>query len=157
MLTSSKFQRLWPFPLAIAFCVGFVLSGQDWGQSSISPTIMASTLTLGIIVTGFVMTQRTMLMTLSGSRVMRIAAKTGFHLDMIDWLSDCIWAALGLTIVSGLGLFLPETTVCKWTLTPAVSGLLPLTIFLIIRNEWMVRLVVARHLKEEGSSGSRRS
>ena len=148
-MTPRRQQRIWPF--AVAVIVGalaaYVVVLCEIG--SFPFTIPAATMTFGIVVSGFVATQRNMLLTMSGAEVLRFAVRTGLHKDVLSYLMDCIGAGLFVTGLSLVGFFLSENDLL-WAIWVAIlTGSIALVICLIIRNEILVALIVRRFLEEQ--------
>ena len=109
----------------------------------------ATTMTFGVVVSGFVATQRNMLLTMSGADVLRFAVRTGYHQDVINYLMDGIRAGLLVTVVSLLGFFVPEKSRLWDVWLPSLTATVVLVICLLIRNEGLVTRMVSRFLEEQ--------
>ena len=116
----------------------------------------AATMTFGIVVSGFVATQRNMLLTMSGAEVLRFAVRTGYHHDVINYLMDCIRAGLLVTIISLSGFFLGKNNLLWAMWLPGLAGAIALVICLIFRNEILVTRMV-RHFIEEANLPSKQN
>ena len=109
----------------------------------------AATMTFGVVVSGFVATQRNMLLTMSGAEVLRFAVRTGYHQDVIRYLMDGIRAGLLVTVISLLGFFVPEKSRLWDVWLPSLAATVVLVICLLIRNEVLVTRMVSRFLEEQ--------
>ena len=109
-------------------------------------------MTFGVVVSGFVATQRNMLLTMSGAEVLRFAVRTGYHEDVINYLMDCIRAGMLITTVSLSGLFIPKNSLLWGIWLPSLAGAIVLVVCLLIRNEILVSRIVRHYLEEANES-----
>ena len=110
--------------------------------------------TLGVIISGFAATQRSMLLTLGGTRILRHLVRTEYHNDVLTYMMQCIYAGIVVSVVSVFGMFVePRST--AWSLwVGCFVGALATTFIILVRNEMMTVRVIKRLLEERGSSGS---
>ena len=116
-----------------------------------SIALPAATMTFGVVVSGFVATQRNMLLTMSGAEVLRFAVRTGYHQDVLNYLMDGIRAGLLVTVVSLSGFFVSQSSRWWEVWLPGLAGTVVLVVCLLIRNEILVTRMV-RHFLEEANS-----
>ncbi|WP_428097982.1 hypothetical protein [Candidatus Rariloculus sp.] len=118
--------------------------------------LAAATMTFGVVVAGFTATQRTMLLTMTGKKVMQFMASAGYHDDVLMYLRQCIWAGLLFVATSALRFFISDVIwqhFWIWRLWLAIwTGLLALVLVYIVRNERLMFLIVKRFI-EESSKG----
>ena len=106
-------------------------------------------MTFGIVVAGFAATQRNMLLGLGGSRVMRFAVRTGYYDDILAYLMDCVYAGIGVSVVSVAGFFLGDSAL-PWSLWLVVlTGSISLVLALTLRNEIMIVRIIKRFMEEQ--------
>ena len=106
-------------------------------------------MTFGIVVSGFVATQRNMLLSMNGAQVLRFAARTGFYQDVLAYLMDCIQAGLIVTAVSLAGVFLHDYSHLSVAWLPLLAGGITLVVCLVFRNERLMGRIVHRFLEEQ--------
>ena len=92
------------FAAFFAGFLGFIYSDQMPNSKNMASSAMA----LGLIVAGFTETQRNMLLSMSGSKVLRFAAKTGYYKNILNYLAECVYAGLFVTFISLIGFFLAD-------------------------------------------------
>ena len=153
-MTPLRRQRMWP--VALAACLGgitlyitFVLN-----ICCLSASLPISAMTLGIVVTGFIATQRNMLLTMSRAEVLRFAVRTKYDGDIMDYFNDGIRAGLLVTAVSVVGLFLHSGSIVYQVWLACFVFSVSLVVGLIIRNERLVSLLVLRYLRDTHGSRS---
>ena len=149
-MTPGKLERLGPFTVAVFVGIGMGWLTQQWTLQP-SLTVPAATLTFGIVVSGFVATQRNLLLTMGGSQLVRYAVRTGLYKDVLNYLAQCIWAGLGVTFLSVLGMVCPNHPIAWSIWLPIQSALLMLVLCLIIRNEILMFRVVKRYWEERAT------
>ena len=115
--------------------------------------VAAGTMTLGVVVAGFTATQRNMLLSMGGSRIMRFAVKSGRYEDVLAYLKHCIWWGLTATAVSIARFFVDECVLAKhdwaWTLwLAACIGVLVGVLASIVRNERLMFIVIGQFIRE---------
>ena len=104
---------------------------------------------IGLIVAGFTATQRNMLLSMSGSRVLRFAATTGYYKDVLHYLSECIYAGLFATFLSLIGIFLEDCGVWQSVWLGALVGSILLIICILVRNEVLMNRIFTRFMEEQ--------
>ena len=146
---SAKTERYLPPTLAliIASIAAFVVFRCD--MQPLPKALAAGTMTFGVVVSGFAATQRNMLLGMRGSNVLRFAIRTGYHNDILDYLMHCVYAGLGVSVVSLVAFFLGDS-VLMWRLwIIAVTFFIVLVLTLILRNEILMVRVVKRFIQDE--------
>lgn len=113
-------------------------------------TLTLGTLTFGVVVAGFTATQRNMLIGMRALKVLADAAKVGYDHDILRYLRQCVWASMVLVVVSVARFFLndcpfPSAQMQVWTFFWVGSFILVITT--MIRNEYMMYLIVGRVMK----------
>ena len=148
-MMSGLLERYGPYAVAMLFAIAATMIAGH--IEPFDKTLVGTTASMGIIIVGFAGTQRTMLLTLGGSRFLRRAAKIGLYRGMLDYFMQPVWASLSMTIVSIIWLFVDKSIMHEvWKPWLAIwTGLLTLTLLLIIRNERLMRLVMLRFLRDQ--------
>ena len=147
-MTPARVERYWPFAVAV---VVTTLVGIGVWQFRVKPlpvSVPAATMTFGIVVSGFVATQRNMLLTMGGANVLRYAVRTGFYKDVLAYLAECIGTGLLVTGISITGFFL-DRSILGWSIwLSLLSGAASLVVCLMVRNEILVFRMIQRFLEE---------
>ena len=147
-MTDAALQRRWPFALAVFAGAAAGVFVWQFGVHSLSIAVPAATLTFGIVVAGFVATQRNMLLAMGGSEIIRFALRTGYHKDILAYLADCIGAGLAVTAISIPGLLLGES-VLAWAIWLCIQGgAVTLVVCLMARNELLMFRIIKRLWEE---------
>lgn len=146
---SAKSEKL--LPLLIALILGAV-TGAIAYIYEIQPfpkTLSAGTMTFGVVVAGFAATQRNMLLGMRGSSVLKFAVRTGFHDSVLAYLMHCVYAGLGVSVVSVVGFFVNSNPL-YWSVWFAfLIGSIALVIALILRNEILMVRIVKRFMEDQ--------
>ena len=100
---SRRSERYLPFVVAVLAGGAAAVADAIADVEPFSRLVSVGTMTLGVVVAGFTATQRNMLLGMAGTKVLRFAATTGYHKDVLDYLAHCIYAALFVTAVSAVG------------------------------------------------------
>ena len=147
-MTPSQIARIWPLPLAlfVALVAWFFANSLDMQKPPFA--VPGATMTLGIVVSGFVAAQRNMLLPMVGSRVLRFAVRTGYYKDIVTYLMDCILAGLLLTGFSLAAFFLGDCSLLWQIWFTGLGGLVALVVFLIVRNEILMGRVIRQYLAD---------
>lgn len=151
LLTSSRsWETRWPLlAAACATAVAAVMVSVVWRPSPLPASVPAGGMTFGIVVAGFVATQRNMLLPISSSAVMRWVARTGYHEPIIAYLTHCVRAGLLVTVISLVGLFLGDCILLWQIWISSFSGAAVLVLSLMCRNEGIMTLVMRRYFREQ--------
>ena len=156
-MTPALLERSWPFFVAVVVAGVSAAAAVLCDLGPFPIALPAGTMTFGIVVSGFVATQRNMLLTMSGAEVLDFAVRTGYHKDILVYLMDGIRAGLLVTAISLWGFF-NGTNDLLWDIwLPCLVAGATLVVCLIIRNEILVNRLVEHYLRELGApSRSRR-
>ena len=149
MTTPARLWRVVPYLPAVVCMLILSWVAVD-GIEPLTPAVPAALTTFGVVVSGFVATQRNMLLGMGGARVLRFLARTGYYEDVLAYLSECVYAGIAVSLLSIAGLFMGsrETLWSLWT-PPAAGGACLLTC-LLLRNELVMRRVLKHFVKEHG-------
>jgi len=109
---------------------GAVLAGVVWYFLKFQlPTdeheILNASLTLGAILTGFMSTAMTLLVSLHGSEVLKQLKDAGYITDLLRYLGEAIWFSFAFSAISIIGLFVdrPNWYGIVWIVFAIGSGL----------------------------------
>ena len=151
---TAMVERRFPFLLAaiVAASVAVVVFG--FGKAPSSKAIPAATMTFGIVVAGFTATQRNMLLGMQGSSVMRFLSRTEYSSDVLDYLMHCIYSALLVSIISLVGIFLPDCGPLWGLWIVSVTFTVVLVLALMWRNELMMSRIIRHFLKDPDNSAN---
>ena len=138
--------------VAILVAAVSLLAVTQCGPGTLPIALPAATMTFGVVVSGFVATQRNMLLTMSGAEVLRFAVERGYHNDVISYLMDCIRAGLLIIAISLSGFFFGDNSLLWGIWLTTMAGAVSLVICLIVRNEMLVSRMVRRFLEETNRS-----
>lgn len=102
--------------------------------------IFNSSLTFGAILTGFLSTALTLLISIQDREIVKQLKESGYIKDLIRYLAQAIWFAFAFSIVSFIGLFMVqhELLAIAWICTAVGGGL---SFFRVIR----VTLKIIQH------------
>ena len=141
-------ERYLPFLLAtvVAVSVAFVVIG--FGEIRHSSALPAATMTFGIVVAGFTATQRNMLLGMRNSSVLRFLSRTGYYIEVLYYLMQCVYSALLVSAISVVGFFVGCNALPwrMWIVT--ISFAVALVLIMIWRNEILMARIIRRFLEE---------
>ena len=153
---STPAQRLrifWPIFTATVCAVPAVTLARwfDISSEGLPLALPIGAMTFGIVVSGFVATQRNMLLTMTGSEVLRFLVRTEYYVDTIDLLMDCIYVGLLFTVTAAAGLLVvaftepgyQEAWLC------VIIWMAALVVFLVGRNERLMAKIVGHYMREQ--------
>ncbi len=143
---SRRGERLWPLVVAV---VAGGLAGMYLDHIPSPEHMATATMALGLIVAGFTETQRNMLLSMSGSKVLRFAATSGYYKDILNYLADCVCAGLFATLVSLIGIFLGDHDMWQSVWSAFWIGSILLMILVLVRNQWLMHRVFTRFMEEQ--------
>ena len=145
-------ERYWPVTTAAAagMAAGWAVFVCDAQVDS--RAVPAGTLTFGIVVAGFTATQRNMLLTMRGATVLRILQRTGNYHNVVDYMMQCIAAAIAVSAASFFGFFVDSQTILWQVWLVTGTFLVALVLGLLVRNEIIMVKVVKRFLEDPGGS-----
>ncbi len=121
-------MRLWQerhYPLALALVAGVLWQLFDVRFPTSTETLLASALTLGSILAGFLATAKTILISLAGSSTMASLRRTGFLNYVIEYVASGIWSAFGFSVLSLSGFFFsppPDWYATVWIVGGVYAG-----------------------------------
>ena len=101
----ARVERYFPFVIAAIVAIGIAIIVFGFGKVQNSNTLPAATMTFGIVVAGFTATQRNMLLGMRSSSVLRFLSRTGYYIDVLDYLMQCVYSALLVSAISVVGFF----------------------------------------------------
>ena len=148
-ITPAILRRYYPVGGAVLLSIGAFVMTQWFHLTFISNALSASTLTFGIVVSGFAATQRNMLLSLADSEVLSYAAETGHDQDILDYLKDAIYAGLGITMASVIGFCVQDYKLLCDIWTGVLVFFIVLIILVLHRNERLMRLIMNRFMSEQ--------
>ncbi len=154
-ITPATIRRYYPLWVAALLSILALVMTQRFDLTVISNTLSVSTLTFGVVVSGFTATQRNMLLSLKGSEVLSFAAKTGHDQDILDYLNDAIYAGLGTSLVSVVGFCIQRNELLCDIWTASLAFFIVLVILLLHRNERLMRLIMDRFMREQTTPSRR--
>ena len=76
--------------------------------------ILTSSITYGAIISGFMATSEAILISLRGSSVIVFLHDSGYIKDLVQYIAVAIWLPLAFAILSIIGLFIKDVSVCGW-------------------------------------------
>lgn len=101
---SLTFERIYPFLFGIAAGIVWWLTDMAIPGAA-HDAILSSSLSLGAILTGFLATSKTILISLMGTSVMERLKSSGYDADLIQYLAHAIWLSFAFSVVSLIGFF----------------------------------------------------
>ena len=144
-------------PWIVAAVTGGVLfiADKTVAIASFPSLAIGGTMTVGVVVAGFTATQRNQFLAIRGSRIFRIAAKSGYHRHILVYLAQGIYGALFLVTVSLLGFFVGACS-WPWTVWMVLWGAaIGYVISALARNEMLMSRIFDRLIEEEESRRDR--
>ena len=157
MNPAQRQRLLYPSLAAIAAVAASSLVFVRCEVESLPIALPVGALTFGVVVSGFVATQRNMLLTMTGSEVLRFAVRTGFYTDVIDYLMDGIRLGLAMMGAACVGVFVlasAELAFLQEAWLSLFAGLTVATIWTIGRNEILVARMVTRYMEGQPTTDS---
>lgn len=138
----ARVERYFPFPLAalVATVAAAVVFGL--GRVPNSNALPAATMTFGVVVAGFTATQRNMLLGMRGASVLRFLSRTGYYIDVLDYLMQCVYAALLVSVISVAGFFLGCNGLLWKVWMVAMTFTVSLVLSMILRNEILMARII---------------
>ena len=154
-MNALKVERYWPVVLATvaAIVTGTILYSYE--LRAIPRAIPAGIMTFGIVVAGFAATQRNMLLTLGGTELLNRLRTTGHGHDVLDYLMQCVYAGVGLSVAAVLGfLFSDNSALFCWLWLILITFFIALILSSVVRNEMIMKRVVKHFIVESKDSRS---
>ena len=149
-MTPLKREKYWPLAASLIPTIIAVAIMWQWGMSPLPKTVPVAIMTFGIVTSGFAATQRNMLLTMGGSRVLRFAATTGYYKEITAYLMQSIYMGLLTTGISGTGIFIENNNPLWIIWTTATTYTVSAILFTIMRNEQLVRRLIERFIEQQG-------
>lgn len=143
----ARIERYFPFFIAaiVGISVGIFTFG--FGRVPDSKALPAVTMTFGIVVAGFTATQRNMLLGMRGASVLRFLSKTGYYIDVLDYLMQCVYSALLISALSVVGFFLGCDTLLWNAWIVVMTFAVTLVLAMIWRNEMLMSRIIKRFME----------
>ena len=148
-MTRASWDRIWPIGPALLVGGLAILLTIICNVKGLPLSVPAASMTFGVVVSGFVATQRNMLLTMSGTEVMRFAVRTGYHRAVISYLMDGVRVGLLVTGISLPALLLDQGG-NTWWWRIWLSGLgfcIALVVGVLVRNEMLVSAMIRTYLE----------
>ncbi|MCG6411117.1 hypothetical protein K6U17_18075 [Vibrio fluvialis] len=101
-------EKAYPYVMAIAASSAWYICD---GKFPIGNDVLSASLTIGAILTGFLATAKTLLMTLD-TPVMNRIRDTSYASDLASYLGAAIWLCFGFCVLAMVGYFCD--TASKW-------------------------------------------
>ena len=148
----SRVERYSPFLLAAIASVVVSIVVFRCGNVLESLTLPTATMTFGIVIAGFTATQRNMLLGMRSSSVLRFLSRTGYYIDVLNYLVQGIYTALFVSAISVVGFFVNSNPLIWkiWIIT--VSFAVTLVLVIIGRNEILMGRIIKRFLEDPDST-----
>lgn len=108
----------------------------------IAGALLASSLTLGAILTGFLATSKTILISLHGSGVMEKLKSSTYIKELISYLAEAIWLSFGFSLLVLLGFFLSNSSNYFFDVAWIAAGVMSAFAFIRVTN---IILKIIRH------------
>ena len=144
----AKFERYFPFLFATIVAVGVAVLAFGFGRCPYSSALPAATTTFGIVVAGFTATQRNMLLGMRSSSVLRFLSRTGYYIDVLDYLMQCLYSALLVSAISVIVFFVDYNS-AVWNIWIIImSFAVSLVLFMIWRNEILMARIIKRFIED---------
>ncbi len=112
--------------------------------------IPLSTLSFGMIVTGFAGTQRNMLLGMNGSEILRYLATSKYYKDVMTYLMQSVYSGIWVSLVSVLGMFVEMNGLFEEVWFAVLAGSISLVICVVFRNERVMANIIRQFLKSQG-------
>jgi len=103
VIPSLQRERYAPYMLALLSAIIWHVTDTKLPEDS---SILSASLTLSAILTGFLATAKTIVMSSLESAVMIRVKKSGYLVDLISYLKQAIWLSFSFCIVSLIGFFI---------------------------------------------------
>lgn len=122
MIYSLQRERYGPYLLALlSSCVWYLTDT----KLPVENDVLSASLTLGAILTGFLATAKTIVMSSLESPVMVRVKSSGYLTDLISYLKQAIWLSFAFCIISLTGFFILNSSTCyglAWLFIGVSSG-----------------------------------
>jgi len=115
-------ERYAPYILALVSAIIWYVTDTKLPKEN---DVLSASLTLGAILTGFLATAKTIVMSSLESKVMIRLIKVGYLPDLISYLKQAIWLSFAFCIISLIGFFTLNTSSCyglAWLIIGVSAG-----------------------------------
>lgn len=150
-MTPAMRERYWPMLLAVLVMGCSFYAVQQLEIRKVPVIFPGACLTLGIVVASFTATQKSMLLTMGGSKLVRYAVTTGFYKDIVAYLREALASGLLVAILAVPALLVDDKAIIWNVWVPLQLGAFTLIVGLIARNEWLVNRIIMRYWEERSS------
>ena len=144
----AKLERNLPLLVSIIVVIVITILVFGFGKVYKPNALPAATLTFGIVVAGFTATQRNMLLGMRGSSVLQFLSRTGYYVDVLDYLMQCVYSALLVSAISGVGFFVDSHPLLWKIWIIAISSTVAFVLIAILRNEILMARIIKRFLED---------
>ena len=134
-------------PFLAGVCAGVlvaILAGEHAAKLAVGLSAVGTA--LGVIVAGFTATQRSMLLVMVGSKILRHLARARYDEDALSYLGQTIYLGVVVSVLSVSGIFLPSHHSVWLGCFVGVASAMFLT---LLRNEMIMGIVIGRFLKDQ--------
>lgn len=141
-------EKRGPTISAIIGCVAALAAAWILGMSAVPIAMIATAATIGIVMAGFSATQRNMLFSMRGTRVILRAIKINQMDRVLSYMSKNPYIGIVLTLYSFVGFFIGNNQIVVVAWTAGLGGLVCFALACLARNEAVMSLIVKRYLEE---------
>lgn len=137
-------------PGASAIIGGIASMAISWilGMTTVPTALIATAATFGIVMAGFSATQRNMLFSIRGSRVIRRAIKINQMDRVLTYLSTSSFVGILLTLLSFVAFFVGHNIIIVGVSMGILGALVSFAIGCLVRNEVVMSLIQKRYFEE---------
>lgn len=135
-------------PLAFAVIRGVCTLVLAWlsGLTTIPPALTGTAMTFGIVMAGFSATQRNMLFSMRGSRVIRRANKNNQMVRVWFYMAYNTFVGIAITLYSFLGFFSGTNLIFNSVWITVLGALVFLALGFLLSSEIILWRVLRQHL-----------
>ena len=141
-------EKYGPWTLGLTASIVSSAVTYNLGLDTISAAMVTSFMTVGIVIAGFSATLRIMIFSMRNSRVIARLGKIQHRDQVLGYLSKASFSGIGLTLVAFVGFFIPEHQIGALLWISANTLVFFLSIGYLIRNEFVMHLIVKRYMEE---------
>lgn len=138
-------MRMWvekSYPYAGGAIAGALWWYLDLDLPREAGALLSSSLTLGAILTGFLATSKTILISLRGSRIMESLRESEFIRELIQYLAEAIWLSFAFSLLVLVGFFLGNPSRYLFDVGWATLGVMAALAF--VRVTYIILLIIRR-------------
>ena len=154
-MTGLQRERYFPFLFGAICAVPTGIAIYVFGMEPLPKTVPIAMTTFGFVVSGFVATQRNMLLAMGGTNTLKLASSTGYHQDITDYMKQCIYTGLVATLIALTGIFIGNNTTIWIIWTTVIVFTTSLIVGLVFRNERIMATMVKKFLEEQKQTGKK--